>query len=65
MDIERDGGHAAVGGALGVAAVDAAGEEGQAVEGLVALGVVRDWVAGVDMLATLTLAMPMKESGPV
>ncbi len=50
MDIERDGGHAAVGGAVGVAAVDAAaGGEGQAIEGLVAPGVVRDWVAGVDL----------------
>src|SRR5215472_12252096 len=46
VDIERDGGQAAAGGAVGRAAVDAAaGGEGQAVEGLVALGVVRDWVA--------------------
>src|SRR5260370_40889631 len=50
MDIEGDGGLAAVGGTAGVAAVDAAARgEGQAVEGLVALGVVRDWVAGVDL----------------
>src|SRR5437870_12902876 len=42
VDIERDGSHAAVGGAVGVAAVDAAaGGEGQALEGLVALGVAR------------------------
>src|SRR5215472_14733926 len=50
MDIERDGGLAAVGGAVGVAAVDAAaGGEGEAVEGLVGVGVVRDRVAGVDL----------------
>src|SRR5215472_399826 len=50
MDIERDGGQAAVGGAAGGAAVDAAaGGESQAVEGLVALGAVCDGVAGVDL----------------
>src|SRR6266852_2751476 len=42
VDVEGDGGQAAVGGAVGVAAVDAAASgEGQSVEGLVALGVVR------------------------
>ena len=42
MDVEGDGGQAALGGVVGVAAVDAAaGGKGQAVEGLVALGVVR------------------------
>jgi hypothetical protein len=42
VDVERDGGQATVGSALGVAAVNAAsGGEGQPVEGLVALGVVR------------------------
>jgi hypothetical protein len=47
VDIERDGRQAAVGGIAGVAAVDAAASvEGQAAEGLVALGVVGYWVAG-------------------
>src|SRR5262249_20194386 len=42
VDVEGDGGQAAIRGAVGVAAVDAAaGGEGQAVEGLVALRVVR------------------------
>src|SRR5215471_1070835 len=50
VDIERDRGLAPVGGTAGVAAVDAAASgEGQPVEGLVALGVVRDGVSGVDL----------------